>query len=366
MKVNPWIYALPEYIPGKPLSLFKSLGLESGVKLASNENAAGPSPLVIAALESCLKGVHRYPDANNSALRQALARKLNVSGGMLTFGNGSNDVVEVLYRTFVAPGKSVVASQYAFQIYSLLTQALGARYIGVPEQNFVHDLDAILAAIDETTTIVAIVNPNNPTGTYVGEKALKNFIAKVPSDVIVILDEAYCEYVDAADYPDTTPWLQEFPNLVITRTFSKAYGLAGLRCGYAISSEEIATLLNRVRQPFSLNVLSEVAAVAALEDIDYLKATCLNNKKTRELMVKTFSKAGVTSIPSVGNFVTIDCKQDAKILEEALMQKGFLTRPLKNYGLPNFLRITTGSLEETERFCQVFPECFAAVTKVTA
>jgi len=274
----------------------------------------------------------------------------------LTLGSGSNDVLDLIARVFLRPGTSAVFSQYAFIVYPIATQACGARAIVTPAKNWGNDLDAMLAAIDADTRVVFIANPNNPTGTWVGNTELSKFLRRVPANVVVVLDEAYTEYVDQADFPNGFALLKEFPNLIVTRTFSKAYGLAGLRVGYAVSSPLLADLLNRVRAPFNVNSLGLAAAVAALADDEYLvRARALNLRGMTQL-VEGIAKFGLPVIPSAGNFITVEMPGDALPIYQKLLQQGVIVRPLVPYQMPRHLRISIGLADENAKFLAALPK----------
>lgn len=354
---NAGVQNLQPYQAGKPTSeLERELGLSNIVKLASNENPLGLSPKVKTALKELLElpasdeGVARYPDSNGFYLKSALAEKLGCETGQITLGNGSNDVLEILARTFVSEHHEVIFSEHAFVVYPLVTLAIGAKPIAVPAKGFGHDLDAMAAAINERTKMIFIANPNNPTGTFLTKEALAEFLAKVPEQVLVVLDEAYYEYVEEAVKAPSVQWLSQYPNLVVSRTFSKAYGLAGLRVGYGVSSVEIADLLNRVRQPFNCNSMALAAAQAVLQDADYLAESVSVNQLGMTQLSQAFDELGLAYIPSKGNFITVDVKQSGADVYERLLHEGVIVRPIGGYGLPNHLRVSIGTASENERF----------------
>jgi histidinol-phosphate aminotransferase len=354
---NTGIQGLSPYQAGKPIEeLQRELGLSDIVKLASNENPLGPSPAVIEACARAMRDSTRYPDANGFELKQAIAAKFGLRPDQLTLGSGSNDVLDLIARVFLAPGTSAVFSQYAFIVYPIATQACGARAIVTPAKNWGNDLEAMTAAIETDTRVIFIANPNNPTGTWVGNTELVAFLRRVPEDVVVVLDEAYTEYVEQPDFPDGLALLQQFPNLIVTRTFSKAYGLAGLRVGYAASSPQLADLLNRVRAPFNVNSLGLVAAVAALADDEYLvRARQLNSQGLRQLN-EGIAPLGLPVIPSAGNFITIEMPGDALPIYQKLLQQGVIVRPLVPYKMPNHLRVSIGLAEENAKFLAALPK----------
>jgi len=346
----PGISKLKPYLPGKPLSeLERELGITHSIKLASNENPLGASPKVADAIVEALPDIGRYPDGGGFELRRALAEKHNIDAACVTLGNGSNDVLDMVARVFLAPGTESLFSQYAFAVYPICSQAAGADLVVAPARDYGHDLQAMQQRIGPRTRVVWIANPNNPTGTWLDSHALYAFIASLPANVIVVLDEAYTEYVAHDDNPDGTRWLNEFPNLIVTRTFSKAYGLASLRVGYALSHPDIADLLNRVRQPFNVNSLAQVAALAALQDQAFIERTVEVNRSGMIQLLQGIERLGLGYIPSVGNFITVDFARDAASIDQALLQQGCITRPLANYGMPNHLRFTIGLEEENAR-----------------
>lgn len=354
------VQGLQPYQPGKPVDeLARELGLDPAriVKLASNENPLGPSDRVTAAVEKALPDVTRYPDGAAYTLRQTLAERLNVTPEMLTFGNGSNDVLELVARAFAEPGTEIVYSEHAFAVYPIVTQAIGADHVKVPAVNWGHDLDAMAASITERTRVVFVANPNNPTGTVVEKDAVYRFLQRVPENVIVVLDEAYCEYLQGPQYADGVQWLSEFPNLVVSRTFSKAWGLAGLRMGYGISSPEIADVINRVRQPFNANALAQAAATAVLDDQAYIDRAIEVNRAGLEQLAGGFDRLGLDYIPSAANFIALDTGRDANEVNDALLREGVIVRPVGAYGMPRHLRVSVGLEHENRR-------CLEALEKV--
>jgi len=366
----PHIRAIAPYQPGKPISeLAREMGLRDAdiVKLASNENPLGPSPKARAAIAAGLDEVARYPDGNGFALKSTLASKLGVNIAGVILGNGSNDVLELAARALLGPGTSAVYSEHAFAVYPLATQAVGAAGIEVPARAWGHDLAAMRAAIRGNTRVVFIANPNNPTGTLLSAGELHEFLQSVPPTVAVVLDEAYGEFLDARLRAPSVSWLSEFPNLILTRTFSKAYGLAGLRVGYALAHPDVADLLNRLRQPFNVNSLGLAAAAAALDDSEFLaRAKAVNDAGMAQLL-EGCERLGLGHIPSHGNFVCIEVgghatereNKDASVatrVYQALLRKGVIVRPVANYGLPAFLRVSIGLPEENARFLDALGE----------
>ena len=351
------VRGLQPYQPGKPISeLEREYGVRHAVKLASNENPLGVSPVALAAMQGELEDLWLYPDGGGYALRSRIAEFHGVSADCVTLGNGSNDTLVLLAQTFLAPGREAVLSQYAFAVYPIATQAAGASARVVPalpadsDQPLGHDLDAMAAALTADTRVVFIANPNNPTGTWVSEPALRAFLDRVPRDVIVVIDEAYTEYARPLGAPDASGWLGSYENLVVSRTFSKAYGLAGIRVGYMLSSPAIADLLNRIRQPFNVNQLAMVGAEAALDDVAFIERSVRENAAGQRQLEAGLAAVGLRVPRSAGNFVLVDLGRDAAPVNEALLRAGVIVRPVANYGLPRHLRITVGTREQNERF----------------
>lgn len=352
------ILGIAPYQPGKPITeLARDLQLDPAdiVKLASNENPLGMSPRARAAVTAALPELHRYPD--NFELLQALARRLDVPIECIVLGNGSNDLLEMVAGVFLGPGRSSVFSQHAFAVYPLATQARGARCIMVTAAGYGHDLDAMRRAITPDTRVVFIANPNNPTGTLLLPDELRSFLRTVPAHVVVVLDEAYNEYLPSELAYDSREWLGEHPNLVITRTFSKAYGLAGLRVGYALCDARVADLLNRIRQPFNVNNLALVGAMAALEDEAFLQQSRALNQAGMAQLEAGFEALDLRWISSFGNFISVevprvDDMSQGGVIYQRLLRQGVIVRPVAGYGMPDHLRVTIGLPEENERFLQ--------------
>ena len=351
------INGLFPYQPGKPIDeLQRELGLDNIVKLASNENPLGPSEAVKKAIQGSLDDISQYPDGSGFYLKEALSEKLGVTADMITLGNGSNDVLDVIARVFLSAGREAVYSEYAFVVYAIATQSVGATacvakaYSADNVGAYGHDLDAMAKLLTEKTSVVFIANPNNPTGTWLAPDVLEHFIKKIPRDVIVVLDEAYCEYLDPENMVDSIKWLEQYPNLIITRTFSKAYGLAGLRVGYAISHCDIANLLNRVRHPFNVNSLGLVAAQAALKDDAYIEKSRELNKKGLQQLANGFELLGLDYIPSVGNFLTVNVGEQSAQIYTSLLQEGVIVRPVSAYKMPQHLRVSVGLPAENKVF----------------
>lgn len=358
---------LAPYQAGKPISeLQRELGIDDIIKLASNENPLGPSPKAVSVIRGELDDIALYPDGNGFALKRMLADYHNIDMKRITLGSGSDHILELAARVFLGPGRSAVISQYAFAIYNIVAQAAGAELLiadaNAPShetQPYGHSLDNMLAKITDTTRMVFIANPNNPTGTWVGKAEMENFLDAVPRDVVVLVDEAYVDYVEEDEYPDCSLWLDKYPNLIVTRTFSKAYGLAGLRVGYALASAEITDLLNRVRLAFNPNLLAQSAAVAALGDHEHIRKTVEMNNEGLQQMRDAYVDLGLEFIPSVCNFYTVDVGGPGKPVFDALLKEGVIVRPVGNYGLTNHLRISIGTPEQNTRLISALRKVLA-------
>ncbi|GAA5188025.1 histidinol-phosphate transaminase [Ferrimonas gelatinilytica] len=353
---QPGVSGLHPYQPGKPVEeLEREMGIREIVKLASNENPLGASPKVAAAIAEQSEQICRYPDANGFYLKQALSAILGVGGDQITLGNGSNEVLEILFRTFVGAGDEVIFDAHAFIVYRLLTQASGATAVAIPSQDWGHDLDAMLLAITEQTKLICIANPNNPTGTFLSKEALASFMSQVPKQVLVVLDEAYFEYVPVEERAPTVEWLAQYPNLCVSRTFSKAYGLAGLRVGYLVSSAEIADLLNRVREPFNCNSLALAGAQAALADQEFVTRSVELNRTEMARLESYCQERGIDYILSYANFITMKLTPADEIYQ-ALLTRGVIVRPIAGYGMPDHLRVSIGLPQENDRFMAALDE----------
>ena len=359
------VQGLHPYQPGKPIEeLERELGITNILKLASNENPLGTSPKAKAALSDALQTLELYPDGSGYQLKAALAAKFDLNSQQITLGNGSNDVLDIIARAYLDKDCSAVCSEYAFAVYPIAIKAVGAQ-LRLAKANaathyampYGHNLPNLAAKIDDNTRLVFIANPNNPTGTWLSKTDLHRFLQTVPKDVIVVIDEAYTEYVQDPEFPNALEWLHEFPNLIVTRTFSKIYGLAGLRVGYAASSPEIADILNRVRQPFNVNSLALAAAQAALDDDAFLQNSVAVNAAGLQQWFAACAEHNWEYIPTVGNFITINVQRPAAPLYEALLREGVIVRPLAGYQLPNHLRITIGTEAQNAR-------CITALQKV--
>jgi histidinol-phosphate aminotransferase len=353
---SPHVRTLAPYVPGKPLEeLEREYGIRDSIKLASNENPLGPGALARAAIAGAAAEIGLYPDGNGFALKQALAGKHKCSLDSITLGNGSNDVLVMLAEAFLTSDSEAVYSQYAFAVYPIVVQATGATARvakALPESHSMplgHDLDALAALVNERTRLVFVANPNNPTGTWVDAERLRQFVAAMPQTTLVVIDEAYIEYVEDHTFPDASHWLNEFPNLVVTRTFSKAFGLAGLRVGYALSSPHVAGLVNRVRQAFNVNSIALAAARAALDDSEHLRRSIELNREGMQQLEQELDRMKVRHVPSRGNFILIDCGHPAAPVYESMLRAGVIVRPVGNYQLPNHLRLTIGTQAQNQR-----------------
>ena len=347
----PGVQKLSPYQPGKPIEeLERELGVSNIIKLASNENPLGCSPLVIEAIKSGLSELALYPDGNGFILKKALSDFYRRPVNEITLGNGSNDILELASRAFLKPGDEAIFAQHSFAIYALAVQAVGATGVCVPAKNWGHDLAAMACAITAQTRMVFIANPNNPTGTWVEKQELEKFLLAVPENIIVVLDEAYGEYVTPGELADGLDFLDKYPNVIVSRTFSKAYGLAALRVGYAFAHPDITNVLNRVRQPFNVNSLALRAAAAALGDQSFVAHSRALNAAGMQQMTEGVRAFGLDVIPSKGNFLAIDLKREGMPIYQALLRQGVIVRPVANYGMPHFLRVTIGSPAENDRF----------------
>ena len=359
MKTNPFLKTLPVYQPGRPIEEVareRGLPADAIIKVASNENPFGPSPLALAAMQKALPGLNLYPDGNAFYLKQKLAAKLGVETSHLVLGNGSNEIIEFVAHALLAPGDNVVVSQYCFAIYPIVAKMFGADVITVPAVNYGHDLPAMLRAITPQTRIVFVANPNNPTGTLASREAVIHFVNEVPDDVLLVMDEAYIEFLD--EPLDLSPLVRSGarPNLILMRTFSKIYGLAGLRLGYGIGKPEFIAVLEKIRQPFNANLLAQVAALAALDDEEHVRKTRINNFVGLEFFQRAFRDLKLEYVPSAANFILVRVG-DGLAVFAAMQKQGVITRPMAGYQLPEWIRISIGTAKENER-------CLDAVKKV--
>lgn len=359
------VKAIAAYQPGKPTAeLARELNLDEAkiVKLASNENPLGASPAAIAALEKILSGVALYPDGSGYDFKSALMKKYGVAREQIVLGNGSNDVLELAGRTFLTAKDSAVFSQHAFAVYPLTVQAIGAKSIEVPAKDFAHDLSAMARAVRDDTCVIFVANPNNPTGTFANADELLAFIKAIPEHVLIVLDEAYTEYLPAQLKFDTIAWLKLFPNLLISRTLSKAYGLAGLRVGFGLGHPRVIDLINRIRQPFNVNSLALAAAEAALNDDAFLARSAENNRQGLQQLATGFERLGLKYIPSFGNFICVEVGDGAAMFQ-FLLRQGVIVRPVSGYGMPRHLRVSVGLPEQNDRCLKALA---AGLTQVPA
>jgi histidinol-phosphate aminotransferase len=355
---SPYLSGLIPYSPGKPIEeVEREFGISDSVKLASNENPLGPSPKALKAIAATLPAIHRYPDGGGYALRQTLSRHWGVPADSLILGNGSNELLELVGRSFLMPGDEVLYARQAFVVYDMVAQVTGATKVSVPLKDFAHDLPAMHAAITPKTKLIFLANPNNPTGTCVDPRKLEAFLAAVPADVVVVLDEAYYEYVPAQRAPDALQFVRNGRWLLVLRTFSKIYGLAGLRIGYGIGPAPLISLLNKVREPFNTNSVAQVAAIAALGDVEHVRASQAANEAGRAFLTEQLEAMGFSVIPSVANFLLVDVGRPGGPMTDALLRRGVIVRPVGGYGFPTHLRITIGTTEENGK-------CVAALKAV--
>jgi histidinol-phosphate aminotransferase len=347
---SPHLSGLIPYSPGKPIEeVERELGISDSVKLASNENPLGPSPKALQAIAGALPNLHRYPDGGGYALRQALSRHWGVPADWLILGNGSNELLDMVGRSFLMPGDEVLYARQAFIVYDMVAQVTGATKVAVPLANFAHDLPAMQAAITPRTKLVFLANPNNPTGTCVDPRVLERFLAAVPPDLIVVLDEAYYEYLPPEARPDALQFVRDGRRVLVLRTFSKIYGLAGLRIGYGIGPAPLVALLNRVREPFNTNSLAQVAAAAALDDADHVAASLAANETGRAFLTAQCRAMGLAVVPSVANFLLVDTGRPGGQVTDALLRHGVIVRPVAGYGFATHLRITIGTAQENQK-----------------
>ncbi|HEX4263588.1 MAG TPA: histidinol-phosphate transaminase [Verrucomicrobiae bacterium] len=351
LPINPNLKDLPVYQPGRPIEeVARELGMPASqiIKLASNENPLGPSPTALQAMQHVLANINLYPDGNAFYLKHKLADKLGVQPGNLILGNGSNEIIEFVGHAFMQPGVDVVVSQYCFAVYPLVTKLFGANLITVPASNYGHDLPAMLEAITPKTRVVFVANPNNPTGTVVSKQELMDFAGRIPPNVLLVIDEAYIEFLsDPADFISEIRREQK-PNVLLMRTFSKIFGLAGLRLGYGIGTPDLITALEKIRQPFNINSIAQAGALAALDDAEHMRRTRDNNAAGLKLYTETFQKLGLEFVPSAGNFILVRVGEGQRIFE-AMQLLGVIVRPMGGYQLPEWIRISVGTPEENDR-----------------
>jgi histidinol-phosphate aminotransferase len=355
LPLSPFLKTLPVYQPGRPIEEVArelNLAADSIIKVASNENPFGPSPLALAAMQKAIAGVNLYPDGNAFYLKQKLAAKLGVEPANLIFGNGSNEIIEFVSHALLAPEADVVVSQYCFAIYPIVAKMFGANLVIVPAINHGHDLPAMLRAITPKTRIIFVANPNNPTGTLAPREEVIQFVNEVPDDVLLVMDEAYIEFLD--DAVDLVPLIRlgVRKNLILMRTFSKIYGLAGLRIGYGIANPDMIAALEKTRQPFNVNSLAQAAALAALDDDEHVRKTRANNFAGLEFFRRAFRDLKLEFVPSSANFILVRVGEGQKIFE-AMQKQGVIVRPMGGYQLPDWIRISVGTPKENERCLNV-------------
>ncbi len=362
-QVPEYIRSLIPYAPGKPMEeVEREYGIEGSIKLASNENPLGPSPKAIKVLKERLHQLHLYPDGHCFYLKQGLAARLGVSPDQLIFGNGSNELIELAVRTFMRPGDDAVMAHQAFVIYRLVVQAVGGCCKIVPLRDFTHDLDALARAITPRTRLLFLANPNNPTGTIYRRNEWERFLERITPEVLVIVDEAYFEYVRDPDYPNSLSYHGNGRNILTLRTFSKLYGLAGLRIGYGIGAERMIDLMHRVRQPFNVNAAAQWAALAALEDHDHVKRSLEVNREGMSYLTKEIASLGLEQVPSQANFILVRVGNGQKLFNQ-LLRRGVIVRPMGEYDLPEYVRVTIGKMEENKRFIKELKELLEVKSK---
>ena len=349
-RVNKGVLGLKPYEPGKPIEeTEKEIGLENVIKLASNENPIGMSPKALKVISS-MDDLNRYPDGNASAFKNKVASVFNVKSSMVTVGNGSNDIIEFIAKCFLSNGDTAIYSKHGFAIYPLAIKASGAEPIKVDALDWGHDLNAMISSIQDTTKVIFIASPNNPTGTILSVEQIKDFLTKIPSNIVVLIDQAYFEYIEDESYKVPFSLIEEFPNLIISRSFSKAHGLAAFRLGFSVSSEEIADYLNRVRQPFNANSLALAAGIEAIDDEEHISASVEINREGLQNIKTKFRELGFDFIESFGNFISFDSKNDSDKSFDFFLKKGIILRSLKVYEMPNHLRVSIGTKEEMHKF----------------
>ncbi|NLO20415.1 MAG: histidinol-phosphate transaminase [Syntrophomonadaceae bacterium] len=356
-QARPQIFNLKPYTPGKPVEEVKrELGIEDIIKMASNENPLGPSPLAVQALKESLDSIHVYPDGNCFYLKHKLAEFLDIQTNQLLLGNGSDELLKLLVETFVNPQDEVIFASPTFSEYEFTATIMGAKCIAVPLLNFKHDLTAMLDAIREQTKIIYLCNPNNPTGTIVSRAEMDGFMAQVPGDVLVVFDEAYFEYVESPDFAQGMDYLQDYSNVIVSRTFSKIYGLAGLRIGYMVAHPEIVAAVERITEPFNVNLLAQVGALAALDDSKHLSASQTVNREGKVYLYRQLEQMGLKYVPTEANFIFLDTGQDCQPVFRELLSRGVIVRTGDNFGFPTYIRVTIGNPEQNQRFIKTLQE----------
>jgi len=347
------ILTVTPYIAGKPIEETKrQLGLQEVIKLASNENPLGPSPKAVQAIKKVLSEINRYPDSQGFYLKRKLAMVLNLEPANLVLGNGSDELIDVIIKTFVEEDENIVTSDITFLEYEIIAGVNGRRIIKVPLRYFKYDLESIKKKIDKKTKLVFIANPNNPTGTYVTKQEVEDFMSGLPDNVLLVMDEAYDTFIDVDDFPNSLRYVKD-KNIIVLKTFSKAYGLAGLRIGYAVTRPELVSYMERVRQPFNTNLLAQAAAIAALDDKKFLRKTKKTILEGKSYLYDSLKKLGIAYVPSVSNFILIDVGKDCMGVFKEMLNYGVIVRDMKQYGLKNFIRVTIGTEKENEKFIRV-------------
>jgi len=351
------ILDLKPYIPGKPIEEVKrELGLKEVIKLASNETSVGPSPLAIEAIKKEIKNINLYPEGSSRLLREKIAHKLNLDKEMITVGNGADDVIRLVGMAFINDGDEVITGEITFPAYETITKIMGGKLISVKLKDFSFDLEKIAQRINEKTKIVFLCNPNNPTGTIVDKKAVDRFTKQVPDDVVVVFDEAYYDYVEDKNYPNSLSYVLEEKNVIVLRTFSKIAGIAGVRIGYGIAKPELIGYLNRVVNPFTTNRLAQVAALASLDDEEHHKKVLKSNQEGKKYLYRELKKIDLFYLPTEANFIFIDLKEDTEVIFEKLLRKGIIIRPGETWDCPNFIRVTIGTPYENKKFINALKE----------
>lgn len=351
--INPHIEDLKPYSPGKPIQeLERELGIAGAIKLASNENSIGPSSKAVAAIKESLGEINRYPDGGGFYLKQNLAPSLGVGSENIILGNGSDELIEIICRTFLNPGEQVISADCTFIEYKLVSKSFGAEMVAIPLKDFTYDLEAMACAVTDKTKLIFIANPNNPTGTMVNRVIFDNFMGNIPPQVIVVMDEAYYEYVVSASFPDAISYIKQDRNIIALRTFSKIYGLAALRIGYGIAKPETIDYMNRVRLPFNVNSLAQVAAIAALSDEEHLSRSQEVVSQGREYLYSQFEEFSIDYIPSVANFILLNTRCDGRQVYQTMLKEGVIVRPMEVYNLPGYIRVTVGTEGENRRLIE--------------
>jgi histidinol-phosphate aminotransferase len=355
------ILGLKPYIPGKPIEEVKrELGLKEVIKLASNETSVGPSPFAIEAIKKEIKNINLYPEGSSSLLREKLAHRLSIDKEMIIIGNGEDDIIDLIGMAFINEGDEVITGAITFPAYETAAKIMGGKLIPVKLKDFRFDLEKIAQRINEKTKIIFICNPNNPTGTIVDKEAVDRFIKQVPEDVVVVFDEAYYDYVEDKNYPDSFSYVLEGKNIIVLRTFSKIAGIAGVRVGYGIAKHELIGYLNRVVNPFTTNRLAQVAALASLDDEEHRKKVLRSNQEGKKYLYRELKEIDLFYLPTEANFIFIDLKEDSEVIFEKLLRKGVIIRPGKTWGCPNFIRVTIGTAYENRRFIQAIREVMSS------